>query len=159
MRPDTSKFNIDVESSQFKLAAHQGKWGIVDNSSDRPTWPVIFIWVAAAKRANGPEKFYFRFELESYPSQAPNIGIWDIETNASLTQSKRPKGIGNSSMLFRSDWEGAVHLYAPYERHALATHPDWLAQYPSLYWKSSDSISKVLEDIYLTLNSPDYHGV
>ena len=159
MRPDILKFNLDVESSQFKLAAHQGRWGIVDNSNDRPTWPVILIWVAAAERANGPDKFYFRFELDNYPAQAPNICIWDIEMNISLGPHKRPKGVGNSGILFRSDWEGVHHLYAPYERRALATHPNWLSEYPTLYWRSTDEISKILEDIYLTLNNPDYHGI
>lgn len=159
MRPDILKFNLDVENSQFKLAANQGRWGIVDNSNDRPTWPVILIWVAAAERANNSHKFYFRFELDNYPAQAPNICIWNPQTNSSLSAGERPKGTGDVAMMFRSDWHGVQHLYAPYERFALASHGDWPAQYPSLHWKSTDEISKILEDIYLTLNNPDYHGI
>ena len=152
-------FNKDVLDGSFKLAITQEKWGIVDDSDERPTWPFILIWVAAAERENSPNRYYFRFELDNYPSQAPNICIWDYKNNKPLVGTDRPKGVEDAAILFRSDaWEQGLHLYAPYERKALATHPDWLRTYPNMCWKPTDSIIKALENIHETLNSSQYHG-
>ena len=159
MRPDILKFNSDLTLGQFKLGIVNSKWGVEDNSNERPNWPLVLIWITAAKRENGPEKFYFQFNLDNYPSEGPTICIWDIENNKALPANKRPKGQVDFARIFRNDWEGGIHLYVPYERHSLATHPDWPLQYPSLSWKSGDCITKALEHLYHILNSIDYEGI
>ncbi len=158
MRPDILKFNSDITVGQFRLGLIEGKWGIENDSNERPDWPFVLIWIAPAIRQNGPEKFYFKFDLENYPSQAPNICIWDNKNNIPLPQDKRPKGQPDFVRIFRHDWEGGVHLYVPYERHALTTHHDWPLQYPNLTWKAGDCITKVLEHLHHVLNNSDYDG-
>ena len=158
MRPDVLGFNRHVNNGDFQLAAQQGKWGIVNNDSERPTWPFTIIWVSASPRENSPEKYYFRFELTNYPSDPPDICIWNHETNTPLEAEFRPKGVEDAKMLFRTDWENGLHLYAPYERKGLSTHGNWPNEYPDMCWKAGDSIVKALENIHYTLNSKDYHG-
>lgn len=158
MRPDTIKFTSDLENSRVKEGIFNGKWGILSSENGWPDWPSVFIWISAAERENSPDKYYFKLDLLNYPSQAPLICIWDIANKAPLIESKRPSGGETITMLFRTNWEGGNHLYAPYERRALATHPNWISEYPSLCWKPTDTILKVLEDILYALHSADYHG-
>ncbi len=160
MRPDALKFNSDVKDALFIIGINEGKWGIENNSDERLTWPFVLIWVSADKRNNAPEKFYFQFELDNYPAQAPNICIWNPILDAPLEQAKRPKGIGDSYFMFRADWENGNHIYTPYERRTISAHAqEWLNGYPNLRWKNTDSIFKILEHLHFTLNNPDYHGV
>lgn len=158
MRPDLISFNKHIADPSFQLGVEQSKWGILNNSDERPEWPFVLIWIAAAERNKAADRYYFKFDLGNYPAVAPNIGLWKPETNTSLPALERPKGSGNVSMIFRSNWLDGSHLYAPYERTALQTHPDWPSAYPDLMWKPTDKIHKIVNDLHINLNSTEYHG-
>jgi hypothetical protein len=154
--PDKQAFLEDLETPDFKLGVLDSKWKLIKIEDDNP---IAFIEVSAAPRANSPESYVFRFKIDNYPAYAPEICIWDIDNDCKLVEVKRPSGPDSFKILFRTNWENGDHLYAPYERIGLNTHPDWPSTYKDLCWKSGDCIVKILNDLYRQLQSDRYEGV
>lgn len=159
MSPDIKQFIRHQSDAGYFNGVVSGKWDIYSSDWASSPEPCVIIWIAASERLNSPEKFYFRFLIKNYPATAPDICIWDVEANEPLSAIRRPKGINNVQMLFRSDWNNGLHLYAPYEREGLRTHPDWLNKYLDMCWKVSDTIYKPLNDLWFNLNSNEYYGI
>ena len=158
IRPDVETFMNDIESASFKLGEFDGKWKYIRIDADGDDCPIAFIRVFAAYRKDSPDSYDFRFKIDNYPSETPEICIWNLDTNVKLEVGLRPTGSEGIKLLFRTNWENGNHLYAPYERVALRSHPGWLNQYKDLCWSSGDSIIKILLDLYRRLNSNEYHG-
>lgn len=158
MRPDVVVFTQHLEDAGYLNGFETKKWGIHESVFEASPEPFVIAWVSAAERIDSPTRYFFKIRLGNYPALAADICIWDPINNASLAESERPKGVGNVAMLFRTNWEMGLHLYAPYERQAIATHLDWNVTYKGLFWLSSDRIDKVFKDLYFHLNSADYHG-
>jgi hypothetical protein len=157
---DLEIFNRDVDSYLFVDGETEHKWGIVNKVDMGQEWPIVYIWIAAASRPLSPEKYYFKFKLDGYPSQAPEICVWDIENKSNISITQTPTGKGNVAIVFRHDgWSNGLHLYVPFERHAFVTHPGWDTVYPNEHWKKSDTIVKITEYLYRLLNSQDYEGI
>jgi len=152
-------FTDHLENYVFSDGETEGKWGIYQKENIGQQWPYVFLWISAAKREGGPEKFSFRLQLDNYPTNAPEITLWDVEQNIRLDHSIFPTGKHNVSGVFRFDWENGNHLYAPFERHAIITHPGWDQQYPNEFWKCTDNITKVSQYLFKLLNSVDYEGI
>ena len=155
MRPDTAIFHQHVNDVDFQTGIDNGMWGICDENSEYPTWPVVIIWIQAAPKSNRPDKYHFRFDLASYPSIAPTACPWDIETNNRLDNSFWPKGSQFVSNTFNPGWN-ACALYAPCDRIAMAGHDAWKTQFPDLWWQPSYKITIYLHFLHHLLNSSDY---
>jgi hypothetical protein len=84
---------------------------------------------------------------------------WDLERNQKLEPQWWPKGTCDVAMAFRTDWNGATALYAPWDRLALEAHPDWFARYPGLAWKRTHTIVHYLRLTRELLDSNEYTGV
>lgn len=155
MRPDTAILHQHVNDADFQTGVDNGRWGISNENSEYPTWPVIIIWIKATPKTNGPERFYFRFDLSGYPSSAPTACPWNIETSTRLDNGSWPKGSRFVSNTFNPGWNPAA-LYAPCDRIAMQGHDGWRTQFPDLWWQPSFKITVYLNFLHRLLNSSDY---
>jgi len=150
--PDQRSFHAHLERVPFQAGVDHGRWRVVGIA-----WPHAIIAVAAAPRPDSPAEFHLRMELTGYPQQAPIITAWDPVADGVLAARKRPRG-EIVSVVFRADWEHGRALYAPYDRIALQSHPNWAREYPGQAWNSSRDIIFVVSDLHRLLNSDDYQG-
>jgi hypothetical protein len=161
--PDQRLFAADLQSAPFRIGAFKGRWGIAEESA-RPSnteWPRVFFWIAAAKRAAGPERFYVALDVKSYRSVPPTGTFWDPEAHVILPFGKRPKGRQNGRVarVFRTDWNNGTAFYHPYDRIAAEGHPNWKQEQRHLVWSEAHTIVDVLEELHGLLNSGEYLGV
>lgn len=161
MNPNIEIFNEDVLSAGYQSGFSNGRWGILDDSNERPTWPFITIWVSAASREKSPDKYHFKFDLEKYNQGIPTACIWDVEENLPLEDGKRPKMSVPYELVFRTNWQKGQALYIPFDRTCWNTHdPKWKEQYKHLSWKpGEDKIDKYLKYLWKILNGECYHGI
>lgn len=155
MKADLLLFNRHVGEAEFQMGIDDGKWGLLDENPDRPTWPFCFIWIKAREKANHPEKYYFQFRLDGYPESAPNACPWDIEKDTSLPGNQWPKGLSLVSKVFNPQWNPNA-LYAPCDRLAIPGHDNWKTEHPNLYWRSTFKITVYVSFLFRLLNSDDY---
>lgn len=152
--PDQRAFKVDVSSAPFFAGVYRGDWTI--NSID---WPTMSITIGAAERADAPCAYTLRVDLTNYPIQAPTATPWDLTTGMPLDAANRPKGeiVG---MVFRTDWENGLALYAPYDRVALDGHPGWAADHPRYAWNGTQDIAWWVRRIWDLVNDEaDYVGI
>ena len=154
--PDLQAFLDDLKAPDFKLGVLDQKWEMVKLVEEGP---FAYIAIFTAPRSNSPDFFTFRFKIDNYPAQAPEICIWDLVNDCKLSEALRPTGPDNFKILFRTNWQNGDHLYAPYERVAFSTHSDWSTKYRELCWKAGDSVVKILNDLHRQLNSSLYEGI
>lgn len=159
--PDQRLFKADLATAEFRAGVAKGMWDVVE-TGDADTWPMAYFWIAAAPRANGPERFYLRLNLAGYRTAAPTGRFWDPATAADLPLSKYPKGRPGSrvAQVFRTDsWaEQNKAFYHPYDRVAANSHLEWRTAMPQLVW-SGKAIVDFLEEFYVLLLAGDYLGV
>ena len=157
MRLDQACFDEHVASRRFQDGVARGYWGIAPR--DGVEWPQAIIWVDLPTRANSPGKLFLRFHLQDYPSKGPTAVPWDSEKNEKLEIGKWPKGDGDVAKVFRTDWEGAVALYAPWDRFTAEKHDaNWLKNYPGFEWNPSRTIVHYLRLTREVLHCDDYRG-
>ena len=154
MPPDERVFREHLASPRFKNGVSRRKWRLARDIS----WPYVFIAVSAAPKENSPGEFFLRFNLEGYPGAPPTATPWNMEKDAGLEENARPKG-GPVELTFRCDWEEGRALYAPFDRVALRSHPDWLEKYPYRSWNGNKDIVSVLEFLHEELNDAAYKGI
>lgn len=161
--PDQRLFEADLQSAPYRSGAAKGLWARAeaDALADGATWPKVFFWMAAAPRANAPDRFYVALDAAGYRSVPPTGTFWDPAAKATLEFGKRPKGKSGSrfAMVFRTDWESGRAFYHPYDRAGAQSHPEWPKQQPHLIWTSSHTIVDYLEEFHALLNCGDYLGV
>ena len=155
MRPDTLLFNQHVNDADFQSGIDQGMWGIQDYDPEYPAWPIVLIWIQATAKLGCPDKYFFRFDLNGYPSIAPTACPWDATTNVRLDNSMWPKGSQFVSKTFNFSWKPDA-LYAPCDRVAMPGHEPWQTEFPELWWQSSFKINAYLNFLHRLLNSSDY---
>lgn len=162
-KPDQRLFEADLGSAEFRAGAQKEHWGLpgTDILPEQPAWPLRILWVAAAPRANAPNRFYLQLNLSDYRTVPPTGTFWDPKGRSILEIAKRPKGKEGSrfAKVFRTDWEGGQAFYHPYDRVAAKGHPNWATEQPSLIWDSSHTIIDYLEEIHSLLNCGDYLGL
>lgn len=150
-------FNLHQQSYAYEIGEHKGLWGMVDNDPLRPTWPLILLWISAAPKSGKPDKYYFRFDFNGYPTNAPTTCPWDIVKNQKLAYESWPTGGAMVSSVFNTGWNGGNSLYAPCDRGGdLPGHPNWAVQYPKYYWQPHFTFIKYLDFLYEILNCGDY---
>ncbi len=157
MRLDLACFHEHVASPPFQDGVARGYWDIA--SRDDVEWPYAIMWIDLPGKANSLDKLYLRFHLQDYPSKGPTAVPWDFEKNAKLDSAKWPKGNGDVAKVFRTDWEGAVALYAPWDRFTVEKHDaNWLKTYPGFEWNAARTIVHYLRLTREILHSDDYHS-
>ena len=152
--PDQRVFFDHVAGPQFIDGLLRGRWRIEGDID----WPYVLVAVSAAPMENGPPEFFLRFDLTGYPAVAPTATPWNPVTGDVLEPSLRPKGhrVGH---VFRTNWEHGKALYAPFDRVALGSHPDWRVRYPRHAWDATKDLAWVLQCLHELLNDADYAGV
>lgn len=157
MRLDRACFEEHIAARLFQDGVARGYWEMA--LRDGLEWPNVVIWIDLPSRPNGHDKLFLRFDLQDYPSRGPTAVPWDFERNVKLEPIKWPKGKGDVAIVFRTDWEGASALYAPWDRFAAERHDaNWIKNYRGLEWNSSRTIVHYLRLTREVLHSDDYHG-
>lgn len=154
MSPDERSFREHVKSPQFQNGLGRGRWKMVGDMA----WPNVMIAVSAGQREGAPSEYVLRFDLTGYPETAPTATPWNPTTGDVLELALRPKG-ERVGYVFRADWENGRALYAPFDRVALDSHPDWRKQHPRRVWDSSKDLAWLLQILHEMLNNDDYTGV
>jgi hypothetical protein len=160
-KPDQRLFESDLVSAEFRAGVLKGLWGLPDVLPEGVEWPRVILWMAAAPRANSPDRFYVCLDAAGYRSVPPTGTFWDPTTKSILDLAKRPKGRPGSrfAKVFRTDWNNGLAFYHPYDRVAAKDHGDWPKDQPHLVWTSNHTIVDYLEEFQSLLNSGDYLGV
>jgi hypothetical protein len=73
---------------------------------DRYEFPVIEIAVMAVPGNQRCSEFTFRFEVSNFPTQAPEVKIWDPAKRQPLALAERPKGSARVTDAFKDGWPG-----------------------------------------------------
>lgn len=152
MTPDELAFCEHVSGAPFQAGVDGGRWRLLYID-----WPTATLAISAASRPDSPEEFFFRFELADYPSVATACPI-DIATGQTLPAEMRPKG-EHVGWAFRTDWQEGQALYVPWDRVAIAGHPEWQTKHAGKLWSEEEGIVTHLRFSHELLNSEDYLGV
>ncbi|MDI1233378.1 MAG: hypothetical protein PSX81_03740 [bacterium] len=155
MSIDLLTFRKDLEEANFQIGIDKGMWNVADENLQCSTWPKVIIWIKAASKNDGPERYYFNFDLTGYPNTAPTCCPWSSVKDERLPDELWPKGIKVVSSVFNPGWNKTA-LYAPCDRVAMIGHENWKSEFPHLWWNPSFTIEKYLNFLYRILNSSDY---
>lgn len=153
---DQECFQEHVAASAFQAGVAAGHWDLINDA--RVEWPYVLVWIAAPARAKGPDRWVFRFYLKDYPEKGPTAMPWDCATNSRLDPAQWPKGLNDVAMVFRTNWNEARALYAPWDREAMDGHPNWKTNFPGIAWKPTRTIVQYLHLTHELLSTADYHG-
>jgi hypothetical protein len=155
MTPHEECFEEHVAAPPFQEGVDRGHWAIV-----RKEWPIVWIRISVAPRSNSPGELCLRFDLNNYMAVAPTATLWDLERNARLNAAIWPKGDGDVREAFKPKWkDGATGLYAPWDREALAAHPEWRESHKGRAWVPNDqTVVHYLRFTRELLISDNYHG-
>jgi len=157
MGADSELFWAHVELPEFQAGLDNGYWCLLQEKNS-VEWPFVLIWVKAATKANCPDRYVFRFDLASYPQQAPTACPWDMDKNAPLAPNQWPRGPHHVSKVFKPGWRTTA-LYAPCDREPMKDHGQWRQTHRGLWWESTFTIVVYLRFIHRLLTSEDYqHG-
>jgi len=165
LAPDERLFEADLQSAEYRNGVTKGLWGLAEANSlpAVAAWPNAFLWMAAAPRANAPNRYYVALNLSGYRSAAPTGPFWDPVKKQTLELAKWPKGKPGSrfAMVFRTSGFTAAGraFYHPYDRAPVQDHPTWPREQPHLIWTSSHTIVDYLEEFQTLLTCGDYVGV
>jgi hypothetical protein len=152
MEPDQLLFDRHIADGRFLVGVMEGMWGLHGYEPGGSTWPFVDIWISAAAKAEAPDRYYFRFQLDGYTAAPPMAMPWDVSKNTDLDGTKWPKGGPVTTSIFKPGYG----LYTPFDRRGHGGHPDWPAQYPHYFWRSTFRIEDYLHHLHRTLQSPDY---
>jgi hypothetical protein len=155
LAPDERALRAHLDSGRFQAGVEVGRWRLASLE-----WPIVVTMVSAPLREGAPEEFAIRFDLEGYPNTAPAGCIWNIAANTPLAPDLRPKGV-EVEQIFRTDgWAGGPNnMYAPWDRVALQTHPNWLQEAPHLAWHPGRDLAFVLDNLHRVFNNDAYLGI
>jgi hypothetical protein len=139
----------DLESARFRAGVLREHWKLV-----RTDFPLVQIAVMAVPGCQRRDEFRFRFEVTNFPTQAPEVKIWDPMSDGPLPLAERPNGSALIVDAFKDGWPGAgaPSVYRPWERHGV-NHNNWPTTHPHLTWLASRDLAFVLEDLYALINS------
>lgn len=143
--PVQSAAAADLTSTRFLAGVVRRQWRKVSYE-----FPVLVMSVAAIEPDGRQSEYFFRFELSGFPGTAPEVKIWDPESNALLAVQKRPKGSGRVAKAFQ-DWEHKT-VYRPWERFS-ARHNNFAQNFPDLAWHPKRDLTFILGDLHGLLTS------
>ncbi len=143
--PSAARVAADLKEGNFLSGRDAGRWRIVASEFPRLDFAIL------ATETNGQTTEYgFRAELSNYPAQAPQVRIWDLETNTPLAVDRRPKGGGRIQTTFQKWGEDTV--YRPWDRMT-GPHNNNALNLPHLAWRPERRLAFVFEDLHGILNS------
>lgn len=154
--PDEHAVREHLRGGRFQAGVAADRWHLISIE-----WPFITVAVHAAQRPGAPDYFVLHLEVSGYPHAAPTGSLWDTAAKASLVAEQRPKG-ERVALLFRADgWVAgsAAVMYAPWDRTALQSHPNWAQQYPHDAWNPTRNLSFIFSNVHEYLNADDYLGI
>lgn len=162
-KPDERLFAADLASAEFRSGVIKGWWGFRDTEllpADLK-WPRTLLWIAAAARINAPDHYFFALDVAGYRAASPTGALWDPIEKSRLELSKWPKGGSGTrfARVFRTDWQGGIAFYHPYDRVAAGSHGQWRADQPHLVWTANHTIVDYLAEFHALLQSGDYLGI
>lgn len=139
----------DLVSARFRAGCARGSWRLV--SADRQVLLIAVMTIPGRQRRS---EYAFRFDVTDFPTQAPEVKIWDPAQGVSLPLAERPTGTPHIADAFKDGWPGtgAPSVYRPWERSGV-THNNWRATHPYLIWHAGRDLAFVLEDLYALINS------
>ena len=143
--PSERQLLADLESAEFLNGVAAGAWRKV-----RYDFPLLHIAISATGPDGSPLEFDFRFEVSSYPTQAPEVRIWDHDADTPLAPNLRPKGGHRVEQSFKH-W-GDDTDYRPWDRRT-GPHNNNARTYPHLAWRPDRDLVFILEDLHALLNS------
>ena len=152
MTADEALFRAHLESVAFRSGLDRGRWGFPDEPSI--AWPHCILWVQCELRLE-TKRLFLRFDVNGYPTSAPNAIPWDAEANQALLGEKWPKGPGNISKVFNPSWNSGA-LYAPCDRVAMSGHETWKGIHPQWWWTPDSEVTLYLEFVHRCLNPRDH---
>ena len=162
-RPDQRLFEADIASASFRIGADKGLWGLSERDAIPETagWPRVYLWMKAAPRVSAPERYHVALNAENYRAWPPTGTFWDPTKKETLAFDMRPKGKPGSRVekVFRTDWEGGIAFYHPYDGRAARTHQNWETELPRLRWTEDLTIVDWLVEFQTLLMSSDYVGL
>ena len=151
--PDERAVSAALETAGFQSGVDGGRWRLV-----KLEWPIGIFAVSAAERPNSPGEFGLRIDLSGYPQQAPTSAPWDLELDAALPPTQRPKGDRVGKVFYNGSWDEDSALYAPWDRKALVGHAVWRDRHPEDVWHTGRDIAFLLGRVHELLNADDYAG-
>ena len=134
-----------LTSAAFKAGVNRLQWRQLSYA-----YSILYIGVSAIESDGSSSEYSFRFDVSGFPGTAPQVTIWDLESNAALEPTKRPKGSARVVEAFKR-W-GNDTIYRPWDRQA-GPHNNWSATYPALAWYPSRHLTFILEDLHGLLTS------
>lgn len=144
--PSEKAVDIDIASVRFQTGVARKQWRVILYA-----FPVLIMVVAAIEPDGRKSEYYFRFELSGFKATAPEVMLWDLETNSFLPEGKRPKGSRRVMEAFKI-WGEHKTVYRPWERTGM-THGNWATTHPELIWHSKRDLAFILEDLHGLLTS------
>lgn len=157
MKPDERTLRADLNSVPFQSQINL-RWG-----EPKVDWPFVYVWVKARPTESGVDHYWLRLDCSDYPQRAPTATFWDMEVNLKLEDAKRPWGIGEVGLAFRTDWPGdppgsGGAFYLPCDRIALEGHADWPEKHSRRIWKPEKGVIYYLDEVTRLLDSQEYTG-
>lgn len=134
----------DLKKASFRRGAARGHWKVL-----KFAFPELYIEVAATDPQGSPTSYSFRFLLDGYPNNAPDVRCWDMQTNTTLPAQARPQAPQRTLEAFK---EWGYGVYRPWDRHG-ATHNNWAVTHPGLAWHAERDLTFILEDLHDLLNA------
>lgn len=135
----------DLDSSAFQSGVMRGNWKVHTFQ-----FPKLVIRVLGTEPDGSRKVYYFRYLLDDFPTKAPWVQIWNIETDQVLLATLRPQGNAQVARAFQS-WSDDT-VYRPWERKALA-HGDWINKYAREAWRPGMTLTFTVEDLHGILNA------
>jgi len=134
----------DLRSAEFLAGVARGWWRLILYEH-----PILVFAVKATEPDFTITEYFFRYEVDQFPTVAPKARIWDHANNCPLAIAKRPQGNPRVEKAFQN-W-GDDSVYRAWERAALA-HSNWATVHPHAAWKPSMTLTNTLEDLYALLD-------
>ena len=139
----------------FLAGVEAGRWRLVSVE-----WPIVTVMVSAAPREGAPTEFAIRFELGGYPNTTPPGASGTRRRTPLWLPTCAPRAL-DVALIFRIDgWAGGpTAMYAPWDRLALQTHPNWLQEAPAFGLASRAEPDLHLDNLHRVLNDDGYLGI
>ena len=143
--PSALRVKADLNETEFTRGCDTDCWRIVSFE-----FPILDFAVSATEPDGSLSEYGFRAELSNFPSQPPEVRIWDHSRNLPLERGQRPKGGERVRNAFKH-W-GPDTVYRPWDRNT-GLHNNNAETFPHLAWNSERRLVFIFNDLYGILNS------
>jgi hypothetical protein len=151
----------DLQRAEFLMGIASDRWSLANDILE-DSWPIVYTYVQAASRPNGPDRMLVRWDVDGYPANSPTGAFWDEEAANFLAPEKWPKGRPNSPVaaVFKTaGWAAPGRgFYHPYDRQARLNHDKWDKENPQYVWTPDNTLTDFVSLVYRWLNCEDYLG-